>query len=152
MDKYFSHCYPYLGLNRDAFLQMGIHPDEPLAGFNMTAFSLKLSSYHNGVSKKHGEVARSMWRALWPDKKEEEVPIDAITNGIHVPTWVEPKIELLFNKYLGPTGWKTMIILSYGSLSMTYRIRSYGRSITGLKSNLSILSGNRRGNGGYKTG
>jgi glycogen phosphorylase len=102
MDKYFSHCYPYLGLNRDEFLQMGIHPAEPLAGFNMTALSLKLSHYHNGVSKKHGEVARSMWGALWPDKKEEEIPIAAITNGIHVPTWVEPKIELLFNKYFGP--------------------------------------------------
>ena len=102
MDKYFSHCYPYLGLNRDEFLQMGIHPAEPLAGFNMTALSLKLSRYHNGVSKKHGEVARSMWGALWPDKKEEEIPIAAITNGIHVPTWVEPKIELLFNKYFGP--------------------------------------------------
>ena len=75
MDKYFSHCYPYLGLNRDEFLQMGIHPAEPLAGFNMTALSLKLSRYHNGVSKKHGEVARSMWAALWPDKKEEEIPI-----------------------------------------------------------------------------
>ncbi len=44
-----------------------------------------------------------MWQALWPDKKEEAVPIDAITNGIHVPTWIEPKMELLLNKYLGPT-------------------------------------------------
>jgi len=26
-----------------------------------------------------------------------------VTNGVHVPTWVEPKMELLFNKYLGPT-------------------------------------------------
>jgi starch phosphorylase len=43
-----------------------------------------------------------MWAALWPDKKEEEIPIASITNGIHVPTWVEPKIELLLNKYFGP--------------------------------------------------
>jgi len=61
-----------------------------------------MSFYHNGVSKKHGEVARHMWQALWPDKKEEDVPIDSITNGIHVPTWTEPKIELLLNKYLSP--------------------------------------------------
>jgi starch phosphorylase len=25
-----------------------------------------------------------------------------VTNGVHVPTWTEPKMELLFNKYLGP--------------------------------------------------
>lgn len=102
MDKYFSHCYPFLGLTREDFLQLGIDPKDPLAGFNMTAFSLKLSCYHNGVSKKHGEVARGMWQALWPDRKVEDLHIDAITNGIHVPTWVEPKVELLLNKYLGP--------------------------------------------------
>jgi starch phosphorylase len=101
MDKYFSHCYPQLGLDRDSFLRLGIHPGEPAAGFNMTAFSLRMSDYHNGVSKRHGDVARRMWQALWPEKKEEDVPVDSITDGIHVPTWVEPKIELLFNKYLG---------------------------------------------------
>jgi len=31
-------------------------------------------------------------------------PIEAITNGVHVPTWIEPKMELLFNKHL-PSGW-----------------------------------------------
>ena len=102
MDKYFSHYYPLLGLNRETFLQLGVDPKEPAAGFNMTAFALKMSFYHNGVSKKHGEVARHMWQVLWPDKKEEDVPIDSITNGIHVPTWTEPKIELLLNKYLSP--------------------------------------------------
>src|SRR4030042_3772407 len=102
MDKYFSHCYPFLGLSRDDFLQLGITPKEPTAGFNMTVLALRMSSNNNGVSKKHGEVTRRMWQPLWPDSKEEEVPIGHITNGIHVPTWIEPKIELLFNKYLGP--------------------------------------------------
>lgn len=104
MDKYFSHCYPFLGLTREQFLEMGTDPKEPGAGFNMTALSLRLSSFTNGVSRKHGEVTRNMWHHLWPDRKEDDVPIVSITNGIHVPTWVEPKIELLFNKYLG-TRW-----------------------------------------------
>ena len=102
MDKYFSHYYPLLGLNRETFLQLGVNPKEPAAGFNMTAFALKMSTFRNGVSKNHGTVARRMWQALWPDKKEEDVPIESITNGIHVPTWIEPKMEILFNKYLGP--------------------------------------------------
>lgn len=104
MDKYFSHCYPFLGLDREAFLNLGIHPGEPSSGFNITAFALKMTDYHNAVSRKHGEVSRRMWNILWPDKKEQDVPIDTITNGIHVPTWIEPKIELLFNKYLSD-GW-----------------------------------------------
>jgi len=102
MEKYFSHYYPLLGLNRDTFLQLGISPQDPAAGFNMTAFALRLSACRNGVSKRHGEVARRMWQPLWPELKEEDVPIDSITNGVHVPGWIEPKIELLLNKYLAP--------------------------------------------------
>lgn len=104
MDKYFGPYWQALKLNRDAFLQLGIHPGEPGAGFNMTAFALRMSGYHNAVSKRHVEVARKMWQSLWPDIPEHKVPINYITNGVHVPTWIEPKIELLFNKYLGP-GW-----------------------------------------------
>ncbi|MEW6002678.1 MAG: alpha-glucan family phosphorylase [Nitrospirota bacterium] len=102
MEKYFHDYWPAIGLDRDTFFRLGINPAEPMVGFNMTAFALKTSAYHNGVSKRHGEVARKMWRSLWPDLPEDKIPIDHITNGIHVPTWIEPKIELLFNRYLGP--------------------------------------------------
>jgi starch phosphorylase len=102
MEKYFHSYWPALGLDHDSFLQLGIHPKEPHAGFNMTAFALRMSGYCNGVSKRHAEMARRMWHSLWPELPEDKVPIDHITNGIHVPTWIEPKMELLFNKYLGP--------------------------------------------------
>jgi starch phosphorylase len=71
----------------------------------MTALALRLTAFHNGVSRKHGEIARGMWKSLWPDKQGKDIPIDHITNGVHVPTWIEPKIELLFNEHLGK-GWK----------------------------------------------
>ncbi len=101
IDKYFRHWYSILGLTREKFLELGTSGEGRGEGFNMTALSLKLSSFANGVSKKHAEVTRGMWRHLWSDRKEDDVPIISITNGIHVPTWVEPKIELLYNKYLG---------------------------------------------------
>jgi starch phosphorylase len=102
MEKYFHSYWPSLGLERDAFLQLGIHPDAPQAGFNMTAFALRMSRYCNGVSKRHGEVTRKMWQSLWQGLPEDKIPIEHVTNGVHVPTWTEPKMELLFNKYLGP--------------------------------------------------
>jgi starch phosphorylase len=93
MDKYICQCYPML--DRDAFLRQGVSPtDPPGAGFNMTAFALRLSAYHNGVSRIHGEVSRSMWQALWPELPAEQAPIDHITNGVHVPTWIDPKLGL----------------------------------------------------------
>jgi starch phosphorylase len=103
MDKYFRLYCETLGVSRETFLHLGINPQEPNAGFNMTAFALRLSGYCNGVSKRHGEVARKMWHPLWPDIPEQDVPIDYVTNGVHVPTWIEPKTELLFKRYLGPT-------------------------------------------------
>jgi starch phosphorylase len=102
MEKYFHSYWPALGLDRDAFLKLGIHPEKPQAGFNMTAFALRLSKYRNAVSKRHGEVSRQMWQCLWPDLPDEKETIDFVTNGVHVPTWIEPKMQLLFDKYIDP--------------------------------------------------
>ena len=101
IEKYFSSYWPALGIDRTSFLALGVDPKDAKAGFNMTAFGLKGSLYHNGVSKRHGVIARQMWHSLWSEVSEQHVPIDSITNGIHVPTWIEPKMQLLFNKYLG---------------------------------------------------
>jgi starch phosphorylase len=104
MEKYFHSYWPALGIDRDRFLQMGVHPADSLSGFNMTAFAAKATAYHNAVSKKHAEVSRHMWQSLWPDVPVTDVPIDHVTNGVHLPTWLEPKMMLLFNKYFVP-GW-----------------------------------------------
>jgi len=101
IEKYFHSYWPDLSLDRDAFFQLGIHPEKPIAGFNMTAFALRFSGCRNAVSKRHAQVSREMWRSLWPGVPEDQVPIDYVTNGIHVPTWIEPKMKLLLDKYLG---------------------------------------------------
>jgi starch phosphorylase len=101
VDKYICQCYPML--DRDEFLSWGVSPtDPPNAGFNMTAFALRMSAYHNGVSKRHAAEARRMWQPLWPNIPVEEVPIDHITNGVHVSTWIDPKLESVLTRYLGP--------------------------------------------------
>jgi len=106
MEKYFHAYWPALGLDRDTFLQLGIHPEQPHAGFNLTAFAIRMSGYCNGVSKQHGEVSRKMWRSLWPDLSEPEVPVDHVTNGVHVSTWIDPRMKRLFDTHLGPD-WLT---------------------------------------------
>jgi starch phosphorylase len=102
MDKYFGSYIPLLEMSRDEFYELGIDPRNPAAGFNMTAFALRMSAYRNSVSKKHGEVTKEMWRHLWPDRAKEQVPIGYITNGVHVPTWIDFRLSSLFNRYLGP--------------------------------------------------
>jgi starch phosphorylase len=104
-EKYFSSHYDKFGTDRNGLLQLGTNPSNPDAGFNMTVFALRMSKFCNAVSKKHGEVAKDMWKAIWADKKVEDVPITAITNGVHLLTWMDPVwLQPMFEKYVGP-GW-----------------------------------------------
>jgi starch phosphorylase len=43
-----------------------------------------------------------MWQPMWPEKTVDEVPITHVTNGVHTPTWIAPRLDRLFSKYLGP--------------------------------------------------
>ncbi|TDK24885.1 glycosyltransferase family 1 protein [Arthrobacter crusticola] len=62
------------------------------AKFNMAVMGLRLAQRANGVSKLHGEVSRGMFSGLWPGFDTREVPITSVTNGVHVPSWVDPLI------------------------------------------------------------
>ena len=103
MDKYFGSYLPTLDLSRDELFRLGVNPARP-EGFNMTAFALRCSAFRNAVSKKHGEVSRKMWQQLWPELSVDKVPIEHITNGVHVPSWIDRRLgDVIFNRYLGRT-------------------------------------------------
>jgi len=53
------------------------------------------------VSKLHGEVSRSMWRACWPSTPAAEIPVGHVTNGIHLSFWTSPQMAELFEQYIG---------------------------------------------------
>ncbi len=97
--EYFESYASELGLTQEQFLELGRVPGQ--TGWNMTALALKMASRRNGVSKRHGIVSRHMWSKLWPDKKEEEVPISHVTNGVHLATWVQQELGWTFFQHLG---------------------------------------------------
>ena len=102
MEKYFSGFWDDIGLSREDFLELGRHEEPWGTAFNMTVLALKMSGYSNGVSQLHGEVSREMWQKVWNVTSPDDVPITAITNGVHVPTWIAPEIDAMYRKYLGP--------------------------------------------------
>jgi len=87
---------------RDLMALGQVHPERDGEPFNMTALALRVSSFRNGVSRRHGEVSREMWRDLFPG---EEPPITSITNGVHVSTWVGLELRDLFVRVIG-TDWE----------------------------------------------
>ena len=81
---------------------LGEHQEPWGKSFNMTVFSLRMSGHRNAVSQLHGKVSRRMWRGVFPDHPSEEVPIISVTNGVHVPTWVAPRLRALLSATFGP--------------------------------------------------
>jgi starch phosphorylase len=103
MAKYFKGFAEQLGLPWKEFLGLGReNPDNDQESFCMTVLALKLAAHANGVSKLHGKTSRRMWRNLWPELPEEEVPIISITNGVHPRTWISHNMIDLLDRYLGP--------------------------------------------------
>jgi starch phosphorylase len=52
--------------------------------FNMTIGALRLSKIANGVAQLHGKTSNKMWAEI-----DQRAEILAITNAIHLPTWVD---------------------------------------------------------------
>ena len=87
------------------FLQLGrTNPDNPHEPFVMTPLGIKMSRFANGVSRRHGEVARQMWQPLFPERPVETVPVSHVTNGVHIPTWMAVPMHRLLDRHLG-AGW-----------------------------------------------
>jgi len=129
MERYFTEYVAGMGMDEKTFFDLGRHPEDD-GRFHMSALALRTSDHRNGVSRLHGEVARLMWKGIWPDgagdengnpkpkpppataaqaaveipdaPTEEQVPIGHITNGVHLPTWLSPSFRQLFDRYLGP--------------------------------------------------
>jgi starch phosphorylase len=70
----------------------------------MTALAVRGSRFHNGVSRIHGGVTSRMLQDLWPQVPPAENPIEYVTNGVHVPTFLAREWHDIFDRFLGP-GW-----------------------------------------------
>jgi starch phosphorylase len=102
MEQYFGEYHRQLGISWDEFLALGREdPADEQEPFCMTVLALRTADHSNGVSRLHGEVSRRMWQKVWPEVPEPEVPITAITNGVHTPTWVSREMAWIFERYLG---------------------------------------------------
>jgi glycogen phosphorylase len=102
MERYFASFAASCGTDFDTLMNLGHRPDEPDdTRFNMAVMGLRLGGRSNGVAQLHGEVSRQMFGGLWPDIPVDEVPIGAITNGVHAHTWVSDPIDAILRRSVG---------------------------------------------------
>jgi len=84
------------GMPTDRLLELGRgQTDAPDAPFDMTAFVLRHAIDANAVSRLHGVTATDTWSELAGH------PVRAITNGVHLPTWLGRPMRRAFERAIG---------------------------------------------------
>jgi starch phosphorylase len=133
VEHYFANYVPQLKIDMQEFMGLGRqNPRDANEPFCMTVLAIKLSNVSNAVSRLHGTVSRKMWKAIWPDLPDAEIPITSITNGVHTRSWLAPEMWQLYDRYLGiqweekPTDysiWKRVDNIPNGELWRTHERR-----------------------------
>jgi len=97
------------GVTLDDILGLGrmdrLNADEP---FNMAYLALRGSALCLGVSRLHGEFSRRVFQPLYPRWPTCEVPVDHVTNGVHIPTWDSVEADRIWTEACGKERWRTM--------------------------------------------
>ncbi len=98
--EYLAGDITELGIPPETLINLGKIDDSK--NFWLPALAIRFSKYSNGVSKLHGEVSRQMWKEIYPNLHINEVPIDSVTNGVHLLSWLSMEMTYLFDRYVGP--------------------------------------------------
>ena len=103
---YFERYCADSGITFDQLMALGRkNPEDRSERLSMAILALNTSAYRNGVSRLHREVSQGMWQGLWPELPTWEIPITSVTNGVHLPSWLNGDLADLFDQYL-PSGWR----------------------------------------------
>jgi starch phosphorylase len=104
---YFDEYVRDLGLSWSDVLALGRqNPGNPSEPFNMAWLAVRGCSWANGVSQLHGVVSRQLFAGLFSRWPQREVPIDHITNGVHVPSWDSPWTDAVWTEATGKERWR----------------------------------------------
>ncbi len=102
IDQVLGSYRTQVGLSPDELMDLGREQKHSDGPFTMTVIALEQSRATNGVSAKHGEVSRQMWRGLYSQADaDEDVPIGHITNGVHAPSWLGDSVRAALEEHLG---------------------------------------------------
>jgi glycogen phosphorylase len=105
---YLGYYADIFGMNKEQFLGLGRENTGDLSSpFSMAVLALKMATFSNGVAQLHGVVSRQMFKGLWQGVPVDEVPIGAITNGVHARSCVAKSTQELYDRYLGPN-WSSV--------------------------------------------
>jgi starch phosphorylase len=77
------------GIGIDRLLELAAYGPE--GNFSMAVLAFQLAGKANAVSRLHAEVIPREWPGF---------SVEAVTNGVHVPTWAGPEVAALLDEYV----------------------------------------------------
>jgi starch phosphorylase len=108
MEAYLGAYREELGLSRERFLSLGQRDaGDPNQPFSMTVLALRSAQARNGVSQLHANVSRHAWNdvGVGVHNATPRIQMDAITNGVHTPTWAGPEMSRFLDRSIG-SAWR----------------------------------------------
>ncbi len=98
-----------LGISKHQLLALGRkNPSDNSEPFNMAYLAIRGSGDINGVSSLHGHVSRDIFGPLFPNWPTSEVPVNHVTNGVHMPTWDSKEADEIWTDACGKDRWLGM--------------------------------------------
>ncbi|MFX1508493.1 MAG: alpha-glucan family phosphorylase, partial [Promethearchaeota archaeon] len=98
IDTYFGVLAQELG--KDNLYSLGSYDFGSGAGYNMTVLGMRTASRFNAVAKLHREVTLKMFAPLFAElenKYDDFHPLDYVTNGTHVPSFVSQIYQEMYS-------------------------------------------------------
>jgi starch phosphorylase len=101
--RYFGPYAAALGIPVGELIDLGrVEPGNGAEPFGMAVFALRHARSVNGVSQLHAAVSRRLFRPLFPRFPDREIPVTAVTNGIHTDSWLSVRADELLKAYVDP--------------------------------------------------
>ncbi|MBP6609525.1 MAG: alpha-glucan family phosphorylase [Paludibacter sp.] len=102
--KYMREYPAKLQISWDELMDMGReHQGNRDEKFSMSAFACNTCQEVNGVSWLHGKVSQEMFNPIWQGYFPEELHVNYVTNGVHLPTWTASEWKAVYEKYFDET-------------------------------------------------
>jgi glycogen phosphorylase len=107
IERYLAkYAQQQLGITVADLLALGRqNSNDSTEDFNMAWLAIRGCGAVNAVSRLHGDVSRRLFAPLFPRWPELEVPVDHVTNGVHMPTWDSAAADEMWTEACGKSRW-----------------------------------------------
>ena len=112
IERYLPAAQPFLTAGNgklDEVLALGrANAADAREPFNMAFLATRGSLLSFGVSRLHGSFSRRIFQPLFPRWPQSDIPVDYVTNGVHIPSWDSAEADRIWTEACGKERWRQL--------------------------------------------